>query len=163
MVAKKNNIKEMREDLSILSSVKAIFSTRNFGREIAREYKKTTNSNSAKRPQNIGRGRILKPMQTGTAKSNHIATSKRELILEVASDTGYTKRVAKEAVDSVLDNIIDTVSTGNAIRLKGFGTFGTKKRASRMARNPHTGEKIQVKAKNIPFFKAGKELKEKVK
>jgi len=163
MVAKKKNIKEMREDLSMLSSVKAIFSTRNFGREIAREYKKTIKSNSAERLQNIGRGRILKTMHTHTDKSNLIATSKEELIAKVASDTGYTKRAAKKAVDSIFDNIIETVSTGNTIRLKGFGTFGTRKRASRMARNPRTGEKIQVKAANVPFFKAVKKLKEKVK
>lgn len=163
MVAKKNNIKEIREDLSMLSSVKAIFSTRNFGREIAREYKKTINRNSTKRPQNISRGRILKATHTSTDKSNNIATSKEELIAKVASDTGYTKKATKKAVDSVFDNILETVSTGNMIRLRGFGTFGIRKRASRMARNPRTGEKIQVKAINVPFFKPVKKLKEKVK
>jgi len=163
MVAKKKNIKEMREELSILGSVKAIFSPRNFGREIAREYKKTINSSSAERLQNIRRGHILKTMHTRTDKSNFIATSKGELIVKVANDTGYTKRAAKKVVDSVFDNIIETLSTGNPIRLKGFGTFGARKRAARMARNPRTGEKISVQTMKVPFFKAGKELKEKVK
>ncbi|MGB6370673.1 MAG: HU family DNA-binding protein [Atribacterota bacterium] len=92
-----------------------------------------------------------------------MATSKEELIAKVASDTGYTKKATKKAVDSVFDNILETVSTGNMIRLRGFGTFGIRKRASRMARNPRTGEKIQVKAINVPFFKPVKKLKEKVK
>ena len=163
MVIKKKNIKEKKEDLSILSSVKAIFSTRNFGREIAREYKKTIDSSSTKRPQNIGRGRILMNIHTRPEKNNFIATSKRELIVKVANDTGYTKSATKEVVDSVFDNITETLSTGNPIKLKGFGTFNPRKETARMARNPHTGEKSSVQTMKVPFFKAGKKLKEKVK
>ena len=89
--------------------------------------------------------------------------NKGELIDMVAGDVGCTKREAKAGVESVFENITSCLVKGDAVRLVGFGTFGIRKRAARMARNPRTGEKIQVKAMNVPFFKAGKELKGKVK
>jgi len=89
--------------------------------------------------------------------------NKGELIDNVASEIGVTKREAKKAVECVFGTITNCLAKGDAVRLVGFGTFGSRKRAARMARNPRTGEKIQVKAINVPFFKAGKELKEKVK
>ena len=89
--------------------------------------------------------------------------NKGELIDMVAGDVGCTKREAKIAVESVFENITGCLVKGDAVRLVGFGTFGIRKRAARMARNPRTGEKIQVSAMNVPFFKAGKELKGKVK
>ena len=89
--------------------------------------------------------------------------NKGELIDMVAGDVSCTKREAKAGVESVFENITSCLVKGDAVRLVGFGTFGIRKRAARMARNPRTGEKIQVKAMNVPFFKAGKELKGKVK
>lgn len=89
--------------------------------------------------------------------------NKGELIDMVANDIGITKREAKKAVECVLENIANCLAKGDVARLVGFGTFGIRKRAARMARNPRTGAKISVKAMNVPFFKAGKELKEKVK
>ena len=89
--------------------------------------------------------------------------NKGELIDKVAGDIGCTKREAKSGVESVFENITGCLAKGDAVRLVGFGTFGIRKRAARKARNPRTGEEIQVKAMNVPFFKAGKELKGKVK
>ena len=89
--------------------------------------------------------------------------NKGELIDNVASEICVTKREAKKAVECVFETITGCLAKGDAVRLVGFGTFGIRKRAARMARNPRTGEKIQVKAINVPFFKAGKELKEKAK
>lgn len=89
--------------------------------------------------------------------------NKGELIDKVASDLGFTKRETKKVVECVFENIADCLAGGDAVRLVGFGTFGVRKRAARMARNPRTGEKISVQAMSVPFFKAGKELKEKVK
>ena len=89
--------------------------------------------------------------------------NKGELIDNVASEIGITKKEAKKAVECVFETITDCLAKGDAVRLAGFGTFGARQRAARMARNPRTGEKIQVKAMSVPFFKAGKELKEKVK
>lgn len=89
--------------------------------------------------------------------------NKGELIDKVASKIGVTKREAKKAVECVFETITGCLSKGDAVRLVGFGTFGIRQRAARDARNPRTGEKIRVQAMSVPFFKAGKELKEKVK
>jgi len=89
--------------------------------------------------------------------------NKSELIDKVAGDVGCTKREVKITVESVFENITGCLAKGDAVRLVGFGTFGVRHREARVARNPRTGEKIQVKAMNVPFFKAGKELKGKVK
>jgi len=89
--------------------------------------------------------------------------NKGELIDKVASEIGVTKREAKKAVECVFKTITGCLAKGDAVRLVGFGTFGVRQRAARDARNPRTGEKIRVQAMSVPFFKAGKELKEKVK
>jgi DNA-binding protein HU-beta len=89
--------------------------------------------------------------------------NKGELIDKVAGEIGVTKKEGKKTVECVFETITDCLAKGDAVRLVGFGTFGIRKRAARKARNPRTGEEIQVKAMNVPFFKAGKELKEKVK
>lgn len=78
----------------------------------------------------------------------------------------YIKNSAKKhtnvSTDAVFKNIGDRLSTGESYVVKGFGTFGVKKRATRTAINPRTGEKIQIKAMDVPFFKASKKLKEKI-
>lgn len=89
--------------------------------------------------------------------------NKGELIDKVAGEIGVTKKEGKKAVECVFETITDCLAKGDAVRLVGFGTFGVRQRAARDARNPRTGEKIRVQAMNVPFFKAGKELKEKVK
>jgi len=89
--------------------------------------------------------------------------NKGELIDMVAEDVGCTKRDAKTVVECVFDSIAKAMGKGEPVRLVGFGTFGIRKRAARTARNPRTGENISVPAMNVPFFKAGKDLKGKVK
>ncbi len=89
--------------------------------------------------------------------------NKGELVDMVAEEVGCTKRDAKIVVECVFGCITDTLTKGEAVRLVGFGTFGIRARACRTARNPRTGESISVPAMNVPFFKAGKELKENVK
>jgi len=89
--------------------------------------------------------------------------NKGELIDEVAKGTECTKAETKRIIECILKNVTDCLAKGDAVGLVGFGTFGIRNRAARMARNPRTGEKISVPAKSVLFFKAGKELKEKVK
>ena len=89
--------------------------------------------------------------------------NKGELINKVAEEIDCTKVETKGVVECVFKNITDCLAKGDAFKLIGFGTFGIRKRAAREARNPRTGEKASVPAKNVPFFKAGKELKDKVK
>ncbi|MBA7545137.1 DNA-binding protein HU [subsurface metagenome] len=89
--------------------------------------------------------------------------NKSELINKVANEIECTKRETKRTVECIFKNITDCLAKGDAIKLVGFGTFGIRKRAAHMARNPLTGEKVSVPAKSVPFFKAGKELKDRVK
>ena len=88
--------------------------------------------------------------------------NKGELIDSVAGSAGLSKSEATKAVDAVLDSITRTLSGGSSVSLVGFGTFSVKARAARMGRNPRTGEAIQIKASNVPGFKAGKGLKDAV-
>ena len=88
--------------------------------------------------------------------------NKGELIESVAAASGLTRADATKAVDAVLDSVTRTLAGGGSVSLVGFGTFSVKARAARMGRNPRTGEAIQIKASNVPGFKAGKGLKDAV-
>lgn len=88
--------------------------------------------------------------------------NKGELIEAVAGSAGLSKADATKAVDAVLDSVMSTLAGGGGVSLVGFGTFSVKARAARMGRNPRTGEAIQIKASNVPGFKAGKALKDAV-
>lgn len=88
--------------------------------------------------------------------------NKGELIESVAGASGLTRADATKAVDAVLDSVTRTLAGGGSVSLVGFGTFSVKARAARMGRNPRTGEAIQIKASNVPGFKAGKALKDAV-
>lgn len=80
--------------------------------------------------------------------------NKGELVAEVAKKTGLTKKDAVCAVDATLDAIKKNVK--KSVTLIGFGTFKVVKRKARTGRNPRTGEKIKIPAKNVVKFKAGK-------
>ncbi|OGY57557.1 MAG: DNA-binding protein HU [Candidatus Colwellbacteria bacterium RIFCSPHIGHO2_02_FULL_45_17] len=73
-----------------------------------------------------------------------------------------TKTQAEAAVDAVFDAITKTLSKGEEVTITGFGTFKVSKRAARQGVNPRTGEKIQIGAKTVPRFSAGKSLKDAV-
>jgi len=88
--------------------------------------------------------------------------NKAELIEAVAADANLSKADAGRAVDAVVDSISSALSKGQQVAVVGFGTFSVKHRAARAGRNPRTGETIQIKASNVPGFKAGKALKDAV-
>jgi DNA-binding protein HU-beta len=88
--------------------------------------------------------------------------NKAELIEAVAADANLSKADAGRAVDAVVDSISSALSKGQQVAVVGFGTFSVKHRAARSGRNPRTGETIQIKASNVPGFKAGKALKDAV-
>jgi DNA-binding protein HU-beta len=88
--------------------------------------------------------------------------NKSELIGAIAEDSGLTKADAGRALDATLSSITEALKAGGSISLIGFGTFSVKARSARTGRNPQTGEAIQIKASNIPSFKAGKTLKDSV-
>jgi DNA-binding protein HU-beta len=88
--------------------------------------------------------------------------NKAELVDSVASAANLSKADAGRAVDAVLSSISSSLGGGQQVSIVGFGTFSVKHRAARAGRNPRTGETIQIKASNVPGFKAGKALKEAV-
>ena len=88
--------------------------------------------------------------------------NKDDLISKVASDVGISKTDAAKSVDSVISNITNSLKSGKDVRLVGFGTFLVVNRAATTGRNPRTGESIQIPAKKVPKFRAGKALKETV-
>jgi integration host factor subunit beta len=69
---------------------------------------------------------------------------------------------AELAVKVILDSMATTLSGGDRIEIRGFGSFALNYRPPRMGRNPKSGDKVQVPAKYVPHFKAGKELRERV-
>lgn len=88
--------------------------------------------------------------------------NKNDLIGKVGSSIGISKSDAAKAVDVVFSNITNTLKGGNEVRLVGFGTFLVVNRAATTGRNPRTGESIQIQAKKMPKFRAGKALKDAV-
>ncbi|HEX7097747.1 MAG TPA: HU family DNA-binding protein [Acidimicrobiia bacterium] len=88
--------------------------------------------------------------------------NKSELVEAVAAATNSSKSEAQASVDAVINAITDALKKGDKVSLTGFGTFEVRNRAARTARNPQTGETIQVKASKAPAFKAGKALKDAV-
>lgn len=76
---------------------------------------------------------------------------------------GGTKVQAEQAVDTVVNSIVNTLKKGEEVSIAGLGIFSVKQRAARQARNPRTGESIQVAAMKVPKFRAAKALKDAVK
>ena len=88
--------------------------------------------------------------------------NKDDLISKVASTVGLSKTEAAKSVNAVFSNISGSLKNGNEVRLVGFGTFLVSNRAATTGRNPRTGESIQIPAKKVPKFRAGKVLKNTV-
>ena len=89
--------------------------------------------------------------------------TKTDLIAEVAQKASISKAQAGEAVNAALDVIMNTVASGEAVSLPGFGTLEKRHREERQGRNPQTGETTTIAATDIPAFKAGKGFKDAVK
>ncbi len=89
--------------------------------------------------------------------------TKSELIAELASANPHLlSRDIELIVSTVFDEITAALSRGARVELRGFGAFTVKQRDARTGRNPRTGEAVAVDEKMVPFFKAGKELRERV-
>ncbi len=89
--------------------------------------------------------------------------NKQALVELVHEKVGGTKVQAEEIVNSMFDAIVNTLKRGDEVSIAGIGIFSVKDRAARMARNPKTGEPVQVPATRVPKFRAAKALKEAVK
>ena len=88
--------------------------------------------------------------------------TKQELVSKCAEDAGISKKAAEDALNSFMGSVKGALSSGDSVSLVGFGTFGVSARAARTGRNPQTGAEIQISARNVPTFKAGKGLKDAV-
>ena len=88
--------------------------------------------------------------------------NKSDLVDAIADSAGLSKADAGRALDALVDTITGALKSGDGVSLVGFGTFSVRDRAARTGRNPRTGETIQIKASNVPGFKAGKGLKDAV-
>jgi integration host factor subunit beta len=89
--------------------------------------------------------------------------TRSDLIAKLAER--YTQLLGKDAelaVKVILDSMSSTLSSGGRIEIRGFGSFALNYRPPRLGRNPKSGDKVQVPAKYVPHFKAGKELRERV-
>lgn len=88
--------------------------------------------------------------------------NKSELIDIVAEKVGQPRKRAEEVINLIFDSMIDTLAGGGRIEIRGFGSFVNKQYGAYKGRNPRTGESIEVQPKRLPFFKVGKELRERV-
>ena len=86
--------------------------------------------------------------------------TKADLVEEVAKAVEVPKKDAERIVKTVFDSVTQALHRGEKIELRGFGSFRLRERKARIGRNPKTGETVEVPSKKVPYFKAGKELKE---
>ena len=89
--------------------------------------------------------------------------TKKEIVKQIADRLGLTQLKTKEIVQQTFDAIVDTLIEVGRIELRNFGVFEVKQRKARKARNPRTGDKVDVPPKNVVTFKPGKEMEERVR
>lgn len=88
---------------------------------------------------------------------------KSELVQVIAARNPHLfLRDVENIVGAIFDSITDALAEGNRVELRGFGAFSVKNRPARTGRNPRTGDAVAVEEKWVPFFKAGKELRERL-
>jgi integration host factor subunit beta len=89
--------------------------------------------------------------------------TRSELIANLAAANPHLyHRDVERIVTTIFDEITAALARGDRVELRGFGAFSVKERSGRMGRNPRTGDSVQVAAKYVPYFKTGKELREKL-
>ncbi len=89
--------------------------------------------------------------------------TKSELILRLAELNPHLyQRDVERIVSTIFEEISAALARGDRVELRGFGAFSVKRRAARTGRNPRTGETVHVASKSTPFFKTGKELRERI-
>jgi integration host factor subunit beta len=86
--------------------------------------------------------------------------TKADLVEEVSRVTELTRKDSEVIVDQLFDSVIKALKAGDKLEVRGFGSFRVRQRNARVGRNPKTGEKVEVPAKRVPYFKPSKELKD---
>jgi integration host factor subunit beta len=88
---------------------------------------------------------------------------KSELIARLAEENPHlTQRDIERVVTVIFERMIQALENGGRVELRGFGALSVRSREARAGRNPRTGDPVQVRAKHVPFFKSGKELRERL-
>ncbi|PQM63298.1 MAG: integration host factor subunit beta [Rhodobacteraceae bacterium] len=88
---------------------------------------------------------------------------KSELVKKIAEKNSHlSHREVERLVSAIFDEITNALSAGGRVELRGFGAFSVKSRPGRVGRNPRTGQKVEISEKNVPYFKTGKLLKERL-
>lgn len=88
--------------------------------------------------------------------------NKLELMADLSKENGIKRSEAKTVVNMFFNEMADTLANGDRVEIRGLCSFYVKKYKSYTGRNPKTGEKVKIRPKKLPFFKCGKELKERV-
>ncbi len=88
--------------------------------------------------------------------------NKADLVSKVAESTNQTKVVTRKILDNFLEAVGDTLAAGNNIEIRGFGSFKVKKRKAQVARNPRTGEQVNIPSRFVPAFKPSRNLLKRV-
>jgi len=86
--------------------------------------------------------------------------TKADLIDEVSRTVEMTRKESEIIVETIFDSIVKSLRNGDKIEIRGFGSFRTRQRQARIGRNPKSGDRVEVPAKKIPFFKPSKELRD---
>ena len=98
-------------------------------------------------------------MVSGPGCPQGVAVNKSDLIDVLAESLDLSKKASAETVETILDLIVSTVASGEAVSISGFGVFERQERAARVGRNPRTGAAVKIKATAVPKFRAGAEFK----
>src|SRR5208337_3134969 len=112
-----------------------------------------------------GGGKALghtEPRKGSAPKGAKRLMTKADLIEEVSRLAELTRKDSEVIVDTIFDSVVRSLRVGDKIEIRGFGSFRTRQRKPRVGRNPKTGDRVEVPAKKIPFFKPSKELKDLV-
>ena len=100
--------------------------------------------------------------QPGARQERRGVMTKADLIDEVSRLAELTRKDSEVIVETIFDSVVRSLRAGDKIEIRGFGSFRTRQRKPRVGRNPKTGERVEVPATKIPFFKPSKELKDLV-
>ena len=119
------------------------------------------------RPFPLANRLIRTDMRRGGAMANTLFAGltmiRSELVQKLCDDfPDLTQREVENVVAALFDSITDQLAKGGRVELRGFGAFSTRQRDARMGRNPRTGAAVDVDAKRVPYFKPGKEMRERL-
>jgi integration host factor subunit beta len=114
-------------------------------------------------PANLGAGALWGKFRAVHNLKAGMPMIRSELVQKLCTDfPDLTQREVEGVVSAIFDSITEQLASGGRVELRGFGAFSTRQRDARVGRNPRTGEAVEVNAKRVPYFKPGKEMRERL-